>query len=59
MCIQWTRVLDSVGITWQSNSPISKFNSLCNELTNVWSMFVYSTLNMKHWAALTFGLFQS
>jgi len=43
MCIQWTRVLYSVVITRQSNPPISQFNSLCNELTSVWSMFVYNS----------------
>ena len=42
MCIQWTRVLYSVVITWQSDPPISQFNSPCNELTSVWSMFVYN-----------------
>ena len=26
MCIQWTRVLYSVVITWQSNPPFSQFN---------------------------------
>ena len=31
MCIQWTRVLYSVVITWQSNSTISQFNSPCND----------------------------
>jgi len=36
MCIQWTRVLYSVVITWQSKSPISQFNSLCNDFTTVW-----------------------
>ena len=40
MCIQWTRVLYYVVITQQSNSPISQFNSLCNEFMIVWSMFV-------------------
>ena len=39
MCIQWTCVLYSVVLTWQSNPPISPFNSPCNELTSVWSMF--------------------
>ena len=43
MCIQWTHVLYSVVITRQSNPPISQFNSLCNEFTSVWSMFVYNT----------------
>ena len=43
MCIQWTRVLYSVVITWQSNPTISQFNSLCNEFTGFWSMFVYNT----------------
>ena len=42
MCIQWTRFLYSV-ITWQSNPPISQFNSLCNEFKSVWSMFVYNS----------------
>ena len=45
MCIQWTHVLYSVVITRQSNSPISQFNSLCNEFTSVWTMFVYNTLS--------------
>ena len=39
MCIQWTRVLYFVVIKRQSNSPISQFNSLCNEFKSVWSMF--------------------
>jgi len=43
MCLQWTRVPYSVVITWQSNPPISKFNSPCNEFTSVWSMFVYNS----------------
>ena len=42
MCIQWTHVIFSVVIIWQSNAPISQFNSLCNEFTSVWSMFVYN-----------------
>jgi len=37
-----TRVLYSVEITRQSNPPISQFNSLCNEFTSFWSMFVYN-----------------
>jgi len=41
MCIQQTRGIYSVVITWQSNPPISQFNSLCNEFTSVWSMCVY------------------
>ena len=40
MCIPWTYV-----ITRQSNPPISQSNSLCNEFTSVWSMFVYSSIN--------------
>ena len=40
MYIQWTRVLFSVVITQQSNPSISQFNSLCNEFTSFWSMFV-------------------
>ena len=36
-------VLYSVVITRQSNPPISQFNSMCNEFTSVWSMFVYNT----------------
>jgi len=40
MCKQWTHVLYSVVITLQSNSPSSQFNSLCNEFTSVWPMFV-------------------
>ena len=43
MCIQWTRALYSVVITGHSNPPISQFNSLCNEFTSVWSMFVHIT----------------
>ena len=43
MCIQWTQALYSVVITRQSNSPISQFNSLCNEFTSFWSMFIYNT----------------
>ena len=43
-CIQWTRVLYSLVITWQSNPPISQFNCLCNEFTNFWSMFIYNIL---------------
>jgi len=42
-CIQWPRVLYSVVITWQSNPPISRFNCPCNEITSVWSVFVYNT----------------
>ena len=33
MCIQWKRVLYSVVITWQSNPPISQFNSPCNAVS--------------------------
>jgi len=43
MCIQWTSVLYSVIITWQSNPPIPQFNSPCTEFTSVWSMFTCST----------------
>jgi len=39
-----TRVIYSVAITGQSNPPISQFNSLCNEYTSVWSMFVYNNI---------------
>jgi len=46
MCIHWKRVLYSVVITRQSNTPISQFNSLCNEFTSVWTMFVYNTLKL-------------
>ena len=46
MCIQWTCVLYSVVITWQSYRPISQFNSPCTEFKSVWSMFVYN--NQKH-----------
>jgi len=42
MCIQLTRVLYSVVMTRQSNPPISQFNSLCNQFTSVWWMFVYN-----------------
>ena len=42
MCIQWTRVIYSGVITWQSYPLISQFNSLCNEFTSVWSMLVYA-----------------
>jgi len=41
MYIQWTCVLYSVVIKC-CNPPISQFNSLCNEVTSVWSMFVYN-----------------
>ena len=44
MCIHSTRVLYSVVITQQSNTTISQFNSLCNEFTSFWSMFVYNTI---------------
>ena len=44
MCIPWTRVLYSVVITWQSNPPISQFNSQCNEFTCFWSMFIYNNI---------------
>ena len=44
MWTHWTRVLYYVVITWQSNLPISQFNSPCNEHTSVWSMFVYNTI---------------
>ena len=43
MCIQQTYVLYYVMITCQSNPSILQFNSLCNEFTSVWSMFVYNT----------------
>jgi len=44
ICVyKWTRVLYSVVITWQSNQPISQYNSPCNEFTSDWSMFVYNT----------------
>ena len=42
MCIQWTRVLYSVVITWYANPLISQFNRPCNEFTSVWSMFPYN-----------------
>ena len=45
MSIQWTRVLYSIVITRQSIPPISQFNSLCNELTSFWSMFVYNMVD--------------
>jgi len=41
MCLQWTRVLYSLVIIL-SNPPISQFNSPCNKLMSVWSMFVYN-----------------
>ena len=47
MCIQWTRVLYSIVITWQSSPPISQFNSMCNAFTSVWSMLVYNTFSQK------------
>jgi len=47
MCLQWTRVPYSVVITRQSNSPISQFNSLCNEFTSAWSMFVYNIIDLN------------
>jgi len=37
------RYIYYVVLTRQSNPPISQFNSLCNELTIFWSMFVYNT----------------
>jgi len=43
MGIQWTRVLYSVVITWQSIPPISKLSRPCNEFTSVWSMFKCNT----------------
>ena len=46
MCIQWTWVLYSVVKTWQSNSPISQFNSLCNEFTSVWPLCLYTILDI-------------
>ena len=42
MCLQWAHVLYSVVRTWQSNPPISHYNSLCNEFSSVWSIFVYN-----------------
>jgi len=47
MCIQWTRVLYSVVITWQSTPPISQFNNPCNEFTSVWWVCVYNNKNIK------------
>ena len=49
ICIQWTCVIYSVVITWQSSPPISQFNSPRNEFTSVWSMFVlvYHTIVEK------------
>jgi len=47
MCIQWTRVIYSVVIAWQSNPPILQFNSPCDEFTSVWSMFVYNTFPIR------------
>ena len=47
MWIQWTRVLYSIVITWQSSPPISQLNSMCNAFTSVWSMFVYNTFSQK------------
>ena len=41
MCVQWTRVLYSVVITWQSNPPISQFNSPCNEFTSIYVCIQY------------------
>jgi len=43
MCIYWARDIYFVVITQQSNPPISQFDSLCNEFTSDWSMFVYKT----------------
>ena len=43
MSLQWTRVLCSAVITWQSNPPSSQFNNLCNEFTSAWSVCVYNT----------------
>ena len=53
MCIQWTRVLYSGVITRQSKPPISQFNSLCNEFTSFWSMFVYNTLCTVYWSIIS------
>ena len=47
---QWTCVLYHVVITWQSNPPISQFNSPCNEFTSVWSLCVYN-ITMWHTAS--------
>ena len=44
MCIQWTRVLNSI---WQHDPHVSQFNSLCNEFTSVWSMFAYNNRTMQ------------
>ena len=64
VCIQWIHVLYSVVIiviTWQSDPPISQFNSLCNEFS-VWSLFVYNTLPLfsyiafKHWHIFFIGI---
>jgi len=46
-CIQWTRVIYSVVITWQSNPPISQFNRPCREFTCVWSMFSRNTRTIE------------
>ena len=35
---------------WQSNPPISQFNSPCNEFTSVWSLCVYN-ITMWHTAS--------
>ena len=43
MCIQRTRVLYSVVITWKSYPTISQLKGPCNEVTNVWSMIVYNS----------------
>ena len=47
------RVLYSVVIKLQSNPPISQFNSLCNEFTSFWSMFVYNNLVVYRFACMT------
>ena len=38
-----TRILYSVVITWQSNPPISHFNSLCYEVSGQCSYTIYIT----------------
>ena len=62
MCIQWTRFLYYVVLTWPSNATISQFNSPWNEFTSVWSMLVYNSCiacpdNMNV-TALTFSWFR-
>jgi len=48
MYIQWIRVLYSVVITRQTNPPISQFNRLCSEFTNVCIQYQQTKNNKSH-----------